>query len=150
MAGVSPALTHRFSVKRVIRFVTASWSEHMALQWITNIMVAVHVGLGVAVLIGGSKRFPYPTYEPLIHLTDDNVWVWGIWSLFAAGLMMIPARWPQALGLWLGMVWQILWCALFAVAVIQYPTAGATAAIAYGGFAAIDAALLTARIVDRG
>lgn len=136
-------------MKRVIHFVTHSWSEHMALQWITNIMIAVHVGLGVAILVGGSARFPYPTYEPLKGLTNDNVWAWGVWLLGSATLMMIPARWPQIIGLWTGMVWQIMWCALFAVAVVQYPTAGATAAIAYGGFAAIDAALLTARIVDR-
>lgn len=121
----------------------------MALQWITNIMVAVHVALGMAILVGGSTRFPYPTYQPLVDLTNGHIWIWGVWILGAAGLMTLPTRWPQILGLWLGMAWQIMWCALFSVAVLEYPTAGGTAAIAYGGFAFIDAALLTARVIDK-
>jgi hypothetical protein len=137
-------------MREVIRFVTHSWSEHMALQWITNIMVVIHACLGTAILAGGSVRFPYPTYQPLIDIVNGQIWIWGFWALASAGLMMMPARWPQITGLWAGMVWQIMWCAAFSVAVVRYETAGATAAVAYGGFALIDAALLTARIVDRG
>lgn len=136
-------------MQRLVQFVTSNWGNRMAVQWITNIMVAVHVGLGTAVLAGGAERFDYPTYQPLIDMTNGNTWLWGIWALGASGLMMIPSRWPQILGLWFGMAWQIMWCSLFAVAVVEYPTAGATASVAYGGFALIDAALLTARIVER-
>lgn len=142
----------RLVAKRVIELVSfakATWTEHQALAWITNIMLAVHVGLGVAVLDGGPQRFAFPTYQPLIDMVNGSTWVWGAWILAAAALMMVPARWTQIAGLWLGMTWQIMWCSLFAVAVVEYPTAGATAAIAYGGFAAIDAALLTARIIER-
>lgn len=136
-------------VKRAIQFVTSNWGNAMAVQWITSIMLSVHVALGVAVLAGGTERFSFPTYEPLVALTNGETWIWGVWILFSAALMMVPNRWPQILGLWSAMVWQIMWCSLFAVAVVQYPTAGATAAVAYGGFALIDAALLTARIVER-
>lgn len=136
-------------VTRAVRFVTSNWGNRMAVQWITNIMVSTHVGLGVAVLAGGRERFSFPTYQPLVDLTHGETWIWGAWILFSAGFMMVPDRWPQIIGLWTGMVWHIMWCSLFAVAIVQYPTAGATAAVGYGAFALIDAALLTARIVDR-
>lgn len=136
-------------MKQIVRFVTSNWGNRMAMQWISNIMLAVHVGLGTAVLAGGVGRFPFPTYQPLIEMVNGQVWIWGFWIMASAGFMMMPWKWPQIFGLWLGMAWQIMWCAAFAIAVIQYPTAGATAAVAYGGFALIDAALLTARIVDR-
>jgi hypothetical protein len=136
-------------MRRIVTFVTSNWGNEFAVKWITNIMVSVHVGLGVAVLAGGAYRFPYPTYQPLIDIVNGETWIWGIWVLFSAFLMLIPARWPQIVGLWTGMCWQIMWTAAFTIAVIEYPTAGATAAVAYGGFALLDAALLTARIVER-
>lgn len=134
---------------KILGFVQGSWTAHQALHWLWHIMIAVHVGLGVAVIAGGAPRFTFPTYKPLLDMVHGHVWVWGLWILSAAFLMSIPARWPQITGLWLGMTWQIMWCSLFAVAIVTYPTAGATAAIAYGGFAAIDAALLTARLIER-
>lgn len=134
---------------KMLRFVLNAWTSEHALRWIWNIMTLVHAGLGVAVLAGGPERFSFPTYQPLVDMTNGETWIWGAWVLAAAGLMTVPARWPQIVGLWLGMAWSIMWCALFAIAVVTYPTAGATACIAYGGFAMIDAALLTARIIDR-
>jgi hypothetical protein len=137
-------------LRRALCFLQDSWTEHQALAWIWNIMITVHVGLGVAVLAGGSDRFSYPTYKPLLDLVNGRTWIWGAWVLAAAVLMTVPARWPQMIGLWIGMIWQIFWCSLFSVAVIQYPTSGATASVAYAGFAMIDAALLTARVIEHG
>jgi len=137
-------------VQRVLHFVTRSWTEHMALLWIWNIMVVLHVGMGVAVLAGGERRFSIPSYQPLIDMSDGRTWLWGAWVLCAGLLMTMPARWPQIVGLWLGMCWNIIWSALFSVAMVQYPTASATAAVAYIGFAMLDAALLTARVIERG
>lgn len=135
-------------MKQALHIVRTHWGIGHALQWIVNIMVAVHVALGVAVLAGGPQRFVDQTYQPLVNLTDGQTWIWGVWVLVAAFFMTIPNRYMQVVGLWIGMVWHIMWCALFAVSVIEYPTAGATAAVAYGGFAMLDAALLTARIVE--
>lgn len=136
-------------MQRVMKFVMSNWGNEMAVNWITNIMFAVHIGLGTAVIVGGADRFPFPTYQPLIDMVNGEVWIWGLWILLASGLMIIPTRWPQVVGLWMGMVWHIMWCVAFSMAVVEYPNAGATAAVAYGGFALLDAALLTARIVER-
>lgn len=136
-------------LKYVAKFVTSNWGRDMALSWISNIMIAIHVSLGVAVVAGGSQRFAIPTYQPLIDLVNGQTWIWGAWILIAALFMSIPTKWPQVIGLWIGMCWHIMWCACFAVAVVKYSTAGATAAVVYGGLAAIDAALLTARVVEQ-
>lgn len=136
-------------MQRIMKFVMTNWGNEMAVRWITNIMVAVHIGLGVAVLAGGVVRFSYPTYQPLIDMVNGQIWIWGAWILGAAFLMTIPTRWPQIVGLWLGMCWHFMWGASFAYAMVNYPTAGSTAAVAYFGFALLDAALLTARIVER-
>jgi hypothetical protein len=69
--------------------------------------------------------------------------------MIAAALMFVPTRWPQIIGLWLGMFWQIMWSVAFAIAMIKFGGAGSIEAVAFGGFALIDAALLTARIVER-
>jgi hypothetical protein len=111
-----------------------------------NIMTALHGGLGVAVIVGGVQRFSPPTYSPLVDLVDGHTWVWGVWIMASAGLMMVPHRWPQMIGLWVGMLWHWLWCVMFAKAVVLYPDAGATAGLAYGAFAMICAALLVERV----
>ncbi len=133
---------------KIIAFVSANWGNSLALEWIKNIVVSVHVGFGIAVLAGGVARFPYPTYQPLIALVHGQIWIWSIWILTAAALMMIPSKWPQVLGLWLGMCWHFMWAAAFMVAIVKYPTAGATATVAYAGFALLDAALLSARLAE--
>lgn len=134
------------SVRQVVRFVTTNWGYEMTVHWIANIMVGVHLGLGLAVLVGGAYRFPYPTYQPLIDMVHGKTWIWGLWILAAACLALIPTQWPQIVGFWIGMFWQILWGVAFTIAIVEYPTAGATAAVAYWGFAAIDAALLVALV----
>lgn len=135
-------------MRRVITFVTSNWGHEFAVKWFTNIMVLIHGGLGIAVLTGGSYRFPYPTYQPLYNMVNGQTWIWGIWILGSTIFMTIPTRWPQIVGIWTGMIWNIMWCAAFSIAVVQYPNAAATSAIAFGGFALLDAALLTARIVE--
>lgn len=111
-------------------------------------MIGVHLCLGAAVLIGGENRFVRPTYQPLIDMVGGQTWIWGVWTAVAAVLMMVPLRWPNIVGLWLGMAWQIMWMVLFGIALVHYPNAAATPMVAYGGFAMIDAALLTARVMD--
>lgn len=135
-------------IRKTVTIATANWGSEMAVRWIMNIVVAINVALGTAIIVGGTQRFPSPTYEPLVRLVAGEVWIWGFWILASALIMMIPTKWPQVLGLWLAMCWQILWCTAFSIAIVYYPSAGATEAVAHGGFALINAALLTARIVE--
>ena len=136
-------------MRRVRYYVTSKWAEHLLSQWVTSIMMIVHAGLGFAVLIGGPGRFVSPTYEPLVDIVDGRTWTWGVTILMSALLMSVPFRWPIILGLWLGMAWMIMWMTLFAVAMVTSETAAATPMVAYGGFALINAALLTARVMDK-
>lgn len=130
-------------------FVTGHHEGHLLSQWVTSVMILVHWGLGIAILAGGEQRFSLPTYQPLIDLAFGQTWLWGVHTCLAALLMMIPFRWPNIVGLWLGMLWMIVWTALFGMSVVQYPTSAATPAVAYAGFAMIDAALLTVRVIEK-
>lgn len=130
-------------------FLTSAWGERTITQWVANVLLVVHSGLGVAILAGGIKRLTPPSYEPIIHLVHGQIWVWGVWSLAVGFLLVIPLRWPNIIGLFLGMLWMYLWCGLFAVALAQYPNATSTAMVMYGGFALLDLGLLVVRVIDR-
>ena len=136
-------------MERVKIFVTSILAEELVVEWITKAVIWIHAGLGVAVLVGGPSRFVKPSYQPLIDYTNGQTWIWGVWIIASSLLIATPFKWPNALGLWLGMIWHISWSACFTVAVINYPNAAATPMVAYAGFAAIDAALLTARVIDK-
>lgn len=135
--------------KKLRYFVESAWAERLLTQWVTSIMIMVHAGLGMVVIVGGRERFVPPSYQPLIDFTSGHTWIWGAVALAAAAFMCVPLHWPNIIGLWLGMTWMIMWMTLFAVATVSYPNAAATPMVAYGGFALIDAALLTARVMDK-
>lgn len=136
-------------VERVRYYVTNRWVEHLLSQWITSIMMVVHVCLGLAIILGGPQRFVKPTYQPLIDMVHGNTWIWGAAIITSACLMTVPFRWPIIIGLWLGMSWMAMWMGLFAVSAVSYEEAAATPMVAYGGFALINASLLTARVLDK-
>lgn len=133
---------------RVKYFVKNLWTDEHLAQWIQTIMIVVNVALAAAIVTGGPERFVRPSYEPLIEFARGYTWVWGLALALPAILMTAPFKWPNALGLWLGMVWHILWAGCFSVAMINYANASSTAPIAYAGFAMIHAALLTARVTE--
>ena len=130
-------------------FVDGAWEDRLLSQWLMSIMIAVHWGLGLSVVVGGRARFTVPTYQPLIDLTQGHVWIWGAAIMLSAALMMVPFKWLSVAGIWLGMCWMIMWTSLFSVSLVQYPHAAATPVVAYAGFAMINAALLTARLLER-
>lgn len=131
-------------------YVTGHWEERLLVQWVTTVMIVVHWGLGLSILVGGQNRFTIPTYQPLIDLAPyGQIWIWGASIMLSGLLMSVPFKWPNILGLWIGMVWMIMWSALFAVSLVQYEAAAATPVIAYAGYAMINAALLTARVLER-
>lgn len=130
-------------------FATGLWVDKHLTQWFTTIIIMVHIGLGIAILSGGIRRFSIPSYNPLIDYMHGNIWIWGVWISASALLMASPFRWTNILGLWLGMVWHTIWMASFTVATIRYETAAATPIPVYGGLAMLCAALLTARVIDK-
>lgn len=135
--------------KRVKYYATGEWARRHLIQWITNIMVLVHFGLGVAILSGGIERFSLPSYQPLVGLTRGQVWWWGIIIITSAVFIIAPFKYVSMLGLLIGVAWMNMWAALFLVALLHYPEAAATPMVAYAGFALINTALLAARVVER-
>ena len=130
-------------------FATGLWVDKHLAQWITSIMIMVHIGLAVAIISGGVQRFSRPSYSPLIEYTRGNVWIWGLILAISAILMATPFRWFNIIGLWIGMVWHICWMSCFTIAVLRFETAAATPIPVYGGMAMFCAALLTARVIDK-
>ncbi len=130
-------------------FAKGLWVDRHLAQWVTTIVIMVHIGLAIAVISGGIGRFALPSYEPLITYTHGQIWIWGAWIAVSAVLMSVPFRWPNIVGLWLGMFWHIVWMSCFSLAVLKYETAVATPIPMYGGLAMICAALLTARVIDK-
>jgi len=130
-------------------FLTSAWGERTIMQWVANVMLIVHGGLGIAILVGGLGRLTPPSYDPIIDLVNGHIWIWGVWSIVVAVLLVVPLRWPNIIGLVFGMFWMYLWCGLFAIAIAKYPEASATAMVAYGGFALLDLGLLVVRVIDR-
>lgn len=130
-------------------FASGVWAEAHLAQWITSIVIMVHIGLGTAIFAGGLVRFSIPSYNPLIDYTHGHIFIWGVWISISAVLMGAPFRKLNILGLWLGMAWHSVWMACFIIAAANYETAAATPIPVYGGLALICAALLTARVIDR-
>lgn len=136
-------------VHKVKYFATGLWVDRHLAQWITTVMIMIHLGLAVAIVSGGIQRFSVPSYSPLIAYTNGHVWIWGVWIAASAFLMSAPFRWPNIIGLWIGMVWHIGWMSCFTIATLRYETAAATPVPVYGGMAMLCAALLTARVIDK-
>lgn len=127
---------------------TLEWNDQVV-NWFTLIIAHVNFGLAVAVLAGGMPRMSSPSFRPLLSYSHGNVWVWGFVIAFSGGLIL--ARWKSAnvVGLWLAMVWYVLFTACFLKAVSDSPTAAATPIPVYGGFALLCAALLTDRVLRK-
>lgn len=136
-------------MKRTKFFARGVWVDKHLPQWITMIIIMIHFGLAVAVLTGGVQRFSVPSYNPLIYYSGGHTWLWGLWIGISAVLISTPFRWPNIIGLWLGMFWHMVWMTCFSIATLRYETAAATPIPIYGGMAMLCAALLTARVIDK-
>lgn len=111
-------------------------------------IVFANSALSMGILAGGDARFPYPTYQPLLDLTNGHVWPWGASIGIAAIFMAVHSRYANLFGLALSFAWYNLFSAMFAVAIVQYDTAGATAPVPYLALAMIHVALITLKIVE--
>lgn len=135
-------------MRRVRYFATGLWVDKHFSQWLTTIVIMIHIGLGMVVLVGGVERFSIPSYNPLIDYSMGNTWIWGLWIAASGVLMTFPFRWPSIIGLWIGMVWHVIWMACFTIAALNYSVAATTPIPMYGGLALICTALLTARVIE--
>lgn len=130
-------------------FAKGVWVDKHLAQWITIIMIMIHIGLGTAIITGGIERFSPPSYNPLVDYTFGHVWLWGIWIIAAAMLMSAPFRRVNIIGLWVAMAWHFVWMSAFTIAALHYSTAAVTPIPIYGGMAMFCTALLTARVIDK-
>ena len=108
------------------------------------------MALGLAILIGGVDRFPHPSYEPLLMLTNERSWPYGITWLLGGTLMFVRSKRVRLLGTVLSFLVACLWMGLFMAATILYTTAALTPVAAYGGFALFNAVLFAMMWMHRG
>jgi len=136
-------------MQRVRYFAQGLWVDRHFAQWITSIVIMIQVGLAAVILVGGVDRFSVPSYNPLVDYMNGHTWLWGVWIGLSAVLISTPFKWPNIIGLWLGMVWHLIWMAAFTIAMLNYPNAATTPIPMYGGMALICTALLTARVIEK-
>lgn len=136
-------------MQRVKYFAKGLWVDKHFAQWITTIVIMIHIGLGSVIIVGGVERFSIPSYNPLIDFSFGHTWVWGIIIIISGMLMSTPFRWPNIIGLWLGMAWHLVWMACFTIAMLNFENAASTPIPMYGGLALICTALLTARVIEK-
>lgn len=118
------------------------------LTFIYRAVAVTHILLGLAIMIGGKAHFPFPTYQPLLDLSQGAVWPWGVTIIAAGVLMLIPRAFAGFMGLLVGFLWMNLFASMFVVALIQYDGAGSTAPIPYALIAFIQVALLTLKVAE--
>lgn len=111
-------------------------------------VAAVDAALAMAILAGGNARFPLPTYQPLLELTNGQSWPWGVSIGAAAFMIMIHSQVLNLLGLAISFLWLNLISAMFVTAIVQFPGAGSTAPIPYVGLAAMHVALMVLKVVE--
>lgn len=111
-------------------------------------LIAGHVGLGIAILVGGISRFPAPTYTPHLELTNGEVWPWGVAILLSSLAMTAHGWWINMIGLGAALLWMNLFSAMF-FAAYSDPTSSSTAPIPYMTIAMIIVALMTYKVIER-
>lgn len=125
--------------------------QELALKILRAIYLIMAIGeifVGVAILIGGTDRFPYPSYQPMLDLSNGSVVPWGMVVIIAGVLMLVPHRFAQLVGLAVAFLWFNLFCVMFVVADIQYEHSSSTAPVPYAILALISVALMTLKVAE--
>ena len=135
-------------VHAIKNYATGLWVDRHLAQWVTVIMIVGNASFAGAIIFGGPIRFTPPSYEPLLDYVNGKTWIWGVWIGAAAALMSVPFRRANIIGLWLSMVWHIIWMTSFMIAINRFENAAATPVPAYAVLAMISTALLTARVIE--
>lgn len=109
----------------------------------------IHLTIGVSILAASIDRFVSASFRPLLDFTDGVMWPYGLAYVLCGGVMTLGDGLLQRLGLMIGVLVNNVFAALFLVATIQYHDAAPTGIAAYGGYAALDAAVLALLINQR-
>lgn len=118
------------------------------LQFVCRVIAAFHIIIGIAIIVGGEARFPFPSYQPMLDLTNHAVWPLGVTAISSGLAMLFPHRLVMLVGLGVGFLWLNLFAAAFAVALFTYPNAGSTAPVPYWIIAVLHVALMTLRVAE--
>ena len=119
----------------------AVWLEVDRILSIT--LGCIHMGLGLAVFLGGPERFPSPNYDVLLDVADGRVWPYGVVWIIGGLLMVVPCHiYCRMLGMAIIITIANIWAALFGVAAYEDSSASFTPAVAYEGYAIMNATLL--------
>lgn len=107
----------------------------------------IHLSLAIAVLAGGAKRFPAPSYTSMLNLTHGHAWPYGVLWLIGGLTMLLNKTLWRVIGCSFIVVVSCLWASLFAIAAWEIPTAAITPVVAYGGYAFINATMASLMIM---
>lgn len=110
-------------------------------RWFCYLLGFIHMTLGVAVLVGGTHRFPPPNYSPLLEFTNGRVWPYGVLWISGGAIMILARGGWRLIGIGLVVLISNLWAALFFVATQESALASYTPVAAYGGYGLINAVL---------
>lgn len=123
---------------------TEQMVEAHGAQWlvqaITRCLSTVMVFLGVAILVGGSKRFSGLSYSFALD-TPGAPWSWGTMALIA-GLLALSGTFLEsnravAVGMFVAGFWALFFAITFARAAAKFEQANTTAMVAYAGYAVL-------------
>lgn len=127
---------HLHDTEQMVSGRAAQW----ALQAITRTLSTVMAALGVAILVGGERRFGGLSYSFALD-TPGAPWSWGALAL-AAGFGLLLGTFTEdnrmvALGGFACGFWCLFFAITFARAAAAFEEANSTAMVAYGGFAVL-------------
>lgn len=127
---------HLHDTEQMVAPRPAQW----ALQAITRCLATVMLALGVAILLGGPKRFGGLSYSFALEIPGAP-WSWGALA-FIAGSALLSGTFVEdnrlvALGGFACGFWCLFFAITFARAAAKYEQANTTAMVAYVGYAVL-------------
>ena len=122
--------------ERMIEPHPAQWMA----QAVTRCLATVMFVLGVAILLGGSRRFSGLSYQFALE-TPGAPWSWGTLAIIAGSLCLagtfIENNRMVAVGAFACGFWALFFAITFARAAAAFEQANSTAMVAYGGYAVL-------------
>lgn len=118
----------------------AQWT----VRFLTRVMATYAIGVGLAILIGGERRFAGLSYEAALA-TPGAPASWGVTILLAGLLAWLGTLLGQPrvvlAGTFLGALWALLFASAFMIAAFRYDEANTTGMWVYGMVAVAFASL---------